>query len=75
MVERGFAALALMAQSWENSMPEEVEQDKSSEKWKSGQAAIAKSLSVLLQHAWLSCLHPLVSLKFPMLYGKLGSFS
>ncbi|XP_044500110.1 importin beta-like SAD2 homolog isoform X2 [Mangifera indica] len=59
VVERGFAALALMAQSWENSMPEEVEQDKSSEKWKSGQAAIAKSLSVLLQHAWLSCLHPL----------------
>ncbi|KAJ0034879.1 hypothetical protein Pint_24242 [Pistacia integerrima] len=59
VVERGFAALALMAQSWENFMPEEVEQSKSSEKWKSSQAAIAKALSALLQQAWLACIHPL----------------
>ncbi|KAI9195873.1 hypothetical protein LWI28_018945 [Acer negundo] len=59
VVERGFAALALMAQSWENSMPEEAERNDSSEKWMSGQATIAKALSALLQQAWLTPIHSL----------------
>ncbi|KAK3190206.1 hypothetical protein Dsin_029767 [Dipteronia sinensis] len=59
VVERGFAALALMAQSWENSMPEEAERNDSSEKWTSGQATIAKALSALLQQAWLTPIHSL----------------
>ncbi|KAJ4721925.1 importin beta-like SAD2-like [Melia azedarach] len=59
VVERGFSALALMAQSWENFMPEEVELDESSGKWLSGQAAIAKALSALLQRAWLTHIQPL----------------
>lgn len=64
MVERGFAALALMAQSWENFLREEVELDQSSGKWESGQAAIAKAFSALLQQAWLTHIQPLVSLSF-----------
>lgn len=59
VVERGFAALAVMAQSWENSMPEEPEQNESSEKWASGRAAIGRAFSILLQRAWLSPIHPL----------------
>ncbi|KAH9684053.1 Importin N-terminal domain-containing protein [Citrus sinensis] len=59
VVERGFAALALMAQSWENFLREEVELDQSSGKWESGQAAIAKAFSALLQQAWLTHIQPL----------------
>ena len=54
MVVRGFEALAVMAQSWETFMLEEVEQNDSSEKKASGQAAIARALSALLQQAWLT---------------------
>ena len=57
-----------MAQSWENSMPEEAEQNDSSEKWMAGQAAIAKALSALLQQAWLTPIHSLVSLKFFVIF-------
>ncbi|KAL6952985.1 hypothetical protein U1Q18_041395 [Sarracenia purpurea var. burkii] len=53
MVEQGFAALALMAQCWEDSMPEEGEQNESSEVGLSGQATIAGAFSNLLQQAWL----------------------
>ncbi|XP_057959016.1 importin beta-like SAD2 homolog [Malania oleifera] len=53
MVERGFATLAAMAHSWEDSMPEEVEESESSEMWISGQATIARGFSYLLQQAWL----------------------
>ncbi|KAL5849056.1 hypothetical protein ACOSQ4_007069 [Xanthoceras sorbifolium] len=59
VVERGFAALALMAQSWEKSMPEAADRNDTSEKWTSGQATIAKALSALLQQAWLTPIHPL----------------
>ncbi|KAH9766422.1 Importin N-terminal domain-containing protein [Citrus sinensis] len=59
VVERGFAALALMAQYWENFLHEEVELDQSSGKWESGQAAIAKAFSALLQQAWLTHIQPL----------------
>ncbi|PPD97876.1 hypothetical protein GOBAR_DD05130 [Gossypium barbadense] len=54
VVVRGFEALAVMAQSWENFMLEEVEQNDSSEKKASGQGAIARALSALLQQAWLT---------------------
>ncbi|GAV71639.1 hypothetical protein CFOL_v3_15129 [Cephalotus follicularis] len=54
VVEKGFASLAVMAQSWQIFMLEEVEKIESSEKWAVGQAAIAKSFSALLQQAWLS---------------------
>ncbi|OVA16680.1 Importin-beta [Macleaya cordata] len=53
VVERGFAALAVIAQSWEDSCPEETEQNESSEEWRSGRAAIARAFSILLQQAWL----------------------
>ncbi|XP_022760759.1 importin beta-like SAD2 homolog isoform X3 [Durio zibethinus] len=54
VVERGFEALAVMAQSWENFMLEELEQIDSNEKHASGQAAITRALSALLQQAWLT---------------------
>ncbi|KAL4273520.1 hypothetical protein GQ457_13G023310 [Hibiscus cannabinus] len=53
VVVRGFEALAVMAQSWESFMDEEDEQNDSSEKKASGQAAIGRALSALLQQAWL----------------------
>ncbi|XP_057992891.1 uncharacterized protein LOC110632928 isoform X2 [Hevea brasiliensis] len=57
VVERGFAALAVMAKSWESFLPEDFEQIESSEKWASGQAAIGKALSALLQQTWLAPMH------------------
>ncbi|XVE82344.1 hypothetical protein DITRI_Ditri15bG0140800 [Diplodiscus trichospermus] len=54
VVVRGFEALAVMAQSWETFMLEEVGQNDSSEKQASSQAAIARALSALLQQAWLT---------------------
>lgn len=50
-VEQGFAALAVMAQCWEASEPEE--QSETSNVWGSGRATIATALSELLQQAWL----------------------
>ena len=64
MVERGFAALAVMVQCWENIVPEELEQNESSEKWTSGRATIGGAFSALLQRAWLSTVYQLVCLKF-----------
>ncbi|KAJ8766467.1 hypothetical protein K2173_022526 [Erythroxylum novogranatense] len=58
VVESGFSALAVMAKSWENLMPEEDEQIKSTGKWASGLVAIGRTLSSLLQQAWLSSVHP-----------------
>ncbi|PON93061.1 Coatomer beta subunit [Trema orientale] len=58
MVEKGFAALAVMAQSWENFLSEESEED-TSEKWASGRAAVGGAFSVLLQQAWLTPTPPL----------------
>lgn len=63
-MEQGFAALAVMAQSWENFMPEELEQNELSEKWTSGRATIGRAFSALLQQAWLSPVHQLVGLRF-----------
>ncbi|KAL6908038.1 hypothetical protein ACP4OV_002208 [Aristida adscensionis] len=52
VVEQGFAALAVMAQAWESSAPDE---NKSHEKriWQSGQSSIAQTFSMVLQKAWL----------------------
>ncbi|KAJ6891524.1 hypothetical protein NC651_024890 [Populus alba x Populus x berolinensis] len=47
-----------MSQSWENFIPEETEQIESSEKWISGRTANGKSLSALLEQAWLAPMHP-----------------
>ncbi|KAL9352190.1 hypothetical protein Peur_054870 [Populus x canadensis] len=58
VVERGFATLAVMSQSWENFIPEETEQIESSEKWISGRTENGKSLSALLEQAWLAPVHP-----------------
>lgn len=60
MVEKGFSALAVMAQSWENFLSEVFEQNEYSEQWASGRAAIARAFSSLLQHAWLATMHPMV---------------
>nr|XP_023883800.1 uncharacterized protein LOC111996099 isoform X2 [Quercus suber] len=59
VVERGFAALAVMVQCWENIVPEELEQNESSEKWTSGRATIGGAFSALLQRAWLSTVYQL----------------
>lgn len=64
MVEKGFSALAVMAQSWENFLSEESEKKDSSEKWASGQATVGRAFSVLLQKAWLPPMPPLVSDNF-----------
>ncbi|KAL3505566.1 hypothetical protein ACH5RR_030948 [Cinchona calisaya] len=53
MVERGLATLAVMGQCWEDAVPEEIEENGSSQMWASGQEAIKKAFSDLLQHAWL----------------------
>ncbi|KXG29170.1 uncharacterized protein LOC8086009 [Sorghum bicolor] len=52
VVEQGFAALVAMVQAWESSAPDE---NKTHEKrvWQSGQSAIAQTISLLLQKAWL----------------------
>lgn len=61
MVEQGFAALAVMAQCWEDSMPEEGEQNESSDAWLAGRSTIANALSNLLQQAWLRPAQEMVS--------------
>ncbi|XP_050216139.1 importin beta-like SAD2 homolog isoform X2 [Mercurialis annua] len=60
VLEKGFAALAVMAQSWENAVPEDSEQIGSSSKgkWVSGQATIGIALSALLQQTWLMPMQP-----------------
>ncbi|XP_020407465.1 uncharacterized protein [Zea mays] len=52
VVEQGFAVLVAMVQAWESSAPDE---NKTPEKrfWQSGQSAIAQTISLLLQKAWL----------------------
>ncbi|XP_061992320.1 importin beta-like SAD2 isoform X2 [Rosa rugosa] len=57
MVENGFAALAVMAQIWENDMSEELEEKESSQNFLSGQATIGRAFSDLLQQAWLAPMH------------------
>ncbi|XP_065863906.1 importin beta-like SAD2 homolog [Euphorbia lathyris] len=59
VVEKGIAALATMAKSWESFLPEELEQIVSTEKWATGSIAIGKSLSTLLQHTWLTPVLPM----------------
>ncbi|WCJ23225.1 ARM repeat superfamily protein [Euphorbia peplus] len=54
VVEKGIASLASMAVSWENFLPEDIEQIESGEKWATGSLEIGKSLSTLLQQTWLA---------------------
>lgn len=54
VVVKGFEAIVVMAQSWETFMLEDAEHNDSDEKRASGQAAIARALSSLLQQAWLT---------------------
>lgn len=63
MLERGFAALAQVAQIWENSLPDDI-QIPENEEWRSSWAFIAKLFSNLLHKAWLmasiknvACIH------------------
>lgn len=58
MVERGFAALAVMAQTWEDYMSDETKQQ--NQEWQCGRAAIARTFSSLLQQAWLITVKPMV---------------
>ncbi|KAL6190783.1 hypothetical protein ACLB2K_037177 [Fragaria x ananassa] len=57
MVESGFAALAVMAQIWENDMSEDLEENESNHNFLSGQATIGRAFSDLLQRAWLAPMH------------------
>ncbi|KNA17637.1 hypothetical protein SOVF_078380 [Spinacia oleracea] len=52
-VVQGFAALAVMAKSWQDTVPEEKEQDHFSGKWASDQKTMSRAFSALLQNAWL----------------------
>jgi hypothetical protein len=52
VVEQGFAALVAMVQAWDNSAPDENKEHEKRE-WQLGQTAIAKTLSAVLQKAWL----------------------
>lgn len=54
MVERGFAALSVMSQCWEESMPEEEDHDVPNNVAVAGRATIAKAFTNLLQKAWLT---------------------
>lgn len=53
VVERGFAALSVMAQCWEESLPEEDENDVTNNIAVSNRAVISKAFTDLLQSAWL----------------------
>lgn len=63
MAERGIATLAVMAKCWEEAVPEE-EENGSIQMWASGQEAIKKAFSNLLQDAWLRPLQEMVSFAY-----------
>ncbi|XP_057524952.1 importin beta-like SAD2 homolog isoform X3 [Amaranthus tricolor] len=50
-VIQGFAALAVMAKSWQDTIPDEYDL---SSKWASDQKIMARGFSALLQRAWLA---------------------
>ncbi|XP_028786891.1 importin beta-like SAD2 homolog isoform X2 [Neltuma alba] len=56
VVAHAFAALAVMAKTWESFKSEELKSESSisPEKWASGQAAICRAFAELLQQAWLA---------------------
>ncbi|XP_038975739.1 importin beta-like SAD2 isoform X2 [Phoenix dactylifera] len=60
VVEQGFAALAVMAQTWQDYMPDETKKQQNQE-WQCGRAAIARTFSSLLQQAWLISVKPMDS--------------
>jgi hypothetical protein len=52
VVEQGFAAMVAMVQAWDSSAPDENKEHEKRE-WQLGQTAIAQTLSIVLQKAWL----------------------
>ncbi|KAJ6851805.1 importin beta-like SAD2-like protein isoform X1 [Iris pallida] len=58
VVEHGFSALAVIAQIWEQSMPDDIQLPENKE-WRSGWASIARVFSSLLQQAWVMPLEPM----------------
>ncbi|KAF5191926.1 importin beta-like SAD2-like protein, partial [Thalictrum thalictroides] len=54
VVERGFSALAVMAQILEDSVPEEIEENETHEKSRSDCLSVARAFSVLLRQVWLT---------------------
>ncbi|XP_051180407.1 uncharacterized protein [Lolium perenne] len=52
VAEQGFAALVAMVQAWDSSAPDENKEHEKRE-WQIGQTAIAQTLSIVLQKAWL----------------------
>ncbi|KAK9136590.1 hypothetical protein Sjap_007184 [Stephania japonica] len=65
VVERGFSALAVMAQTLENRMLEEVEDNELCDKWETSRATTARAFSVLLQQAWLPSVQQVVPVDMP----------
>ncbi|XP_058076603.1 uncharacterized protein LOC131225158 isoform X2 [Magnolia sinica] len=59
VAEKGFAALAAMAQTWEDSLQDEIKQNESSQEQRSGWATIARAFAGLLQQAWLTSAQPM----------------
>lgn len=57
-----------MAQSWEDSMPEDIEQNKLSNEWARDQDILARAFSMLLQQAWLLSVDQMVSAKLCSLH-------
>ncbi|KAJ8623513.1 hypothetical protein MRB53_032042 [Persea americana] len=54
VVEKGFTALATIAQTWEDSIQDGIKENESSSEWTSGWATISQTFSGLLQQAWLA---------------------
>ncbi|PIA60816.1 hypothetical protein AQUCO_00300385v1 [Aquilegia coerulea] len=54
VVERGFSALAVMAQILEDSGPEEIDENEAHEKPRSYRASVARAFSALLRQVWLT---------------------
>lgn len=66
VVERGFTALATIAQTWEDSIEDSIQdgckENESSPEWMSGWATIVQTFSGLLQLAWLTPVQLMVCL-------------
>ncbi|KAL6008752.1 hypothetical protein ACLOJK_021978 [Asimina triloba] len=54
VAEKGFSALAAMAQTWEDSLQAEAKQTESNSAQRSGWSTMARMFSGILQHAWLT---------------------
>ena len=76
MVEKGFTALATIAQTWEDSIQDGIKENESSSEWTSGWATISQTFSGLLQQAWLAPVQLMVRPFFLIIqYELLGNHS